>query len=189
VTETSHLAHDWFPRPLPRNVALGDGSWLYSAFAFLHSRSLQPVAVRIGRSSGIYHGSFFDLGPQGTLVVGDFSTLVGVIIATNGNVSIGNYCFLAHEVVIADAFAARPWMSTADAATRLAGAGEPCVSLGDDVWVGAGATLLRGAHIGNGAVIGAAAVVDFTVPAYAVVAGNPGRIVGSVRDRGGPSGG
>jgi acetyltransferase-like isoleucine patch superfamily enzyme len=38
-------------------------------------------------------------------------------------------------------------------------------------------TLLRGARIGPGAVVGAGAVVDFQVPAGAVVAGNPARIV------------
>src|SRR5204862_1671807 len=109
MTGGLRLAHDWFPAPLPRNVEIGEGSWLYSAFAFLHCRSSEPVAVRIGRSSGVYQGSFFELGPRGSVAVGDFSTLVGVIVSTNGPVIIGNYCFLAHEVVIADGFAARPW--------------------------------------------------------------------------------
>lgn len=165
------LAHDWYPAPLPDGVSLGEGSWLYSAFAFLHCRSRKAAAVTVGRCCGIYNGCFFDLGPSGEVSIGDYSALVGVIVQTNGAVAIGNYCFLAHEVVIADTFAAVPPDDTLSAS-------DDCVHLGDDVWVGAGAVLLKGARIGNGAVIGAGTVVDFEVPSFAIVAGNPARIVG-----------
>lgn len=49
--------------------------------------------------------------------------------------------------------------------------------IGNDVWLGDGATILPGARIGNGVIIGARAVVGGEVPDYAVVAGNPGRVV------------
>ena len=176
MTGGLRLAHDWFPAPLPRNVEIGEGSWLYSAFAFLHCRSTQQVAVRIGRASGIYLGSFFDLGPAGSVVMGDYSTLVGVIIAANGPVTIGSYCFLAHEVVIADSFAARPWRQGEAAGGTVA---DPQgISIGDDVWIGAGAIVLAGARICDGAVVGAGAVVTRDVPAFAIVAGNPAEVVG-----------
>jgi acetyltransferase-like isoleucine patch superfamily enzyme len=134
--------------------------------------------VKIGKSCGIYNGSFFDLGPTGEVEIGDFSALVGVIFATNNRVRIGNYCFLAHEVVIADADAARP-RAGEPAGTRDEDPLES-VTVGDDVWVGAGAVLLKGARIGDGAVIGAGTVVDFEVPPRAIVAGNPARIVSAV---------
>ncbi|MBN9070956.1 MAG: antibiotic acetyltransferase [Rhizobiales bacterium] len=51
------------------------------------------------------------------------------------------------------------------------------VVIGNDVWIGHGAVILPGVSIGNGAVIGANAVVRRDVPAYAIVAGVPGRIV------------
>lgn len=51
------------------------------------------------------------------------------------------------------------------------------VTVGHDVWIGHGAVVLPGVTIGNGAVIGANAVVRRDVPAYAVVAGVPGRVV------------
>jgi acetyltransferase-like isoleucine patch superfamily enzyme len=177
ISGGTHLAHDWFPAPVPVNAEIGEGSWLYSSFAFLHCRSTERIAVKIGRSSGVYLGSFFDLGPRGRVVVGDFSTLVGVIISTNGGVSIGNYCFLSHEVVIADGPAARPWQA-ADAANRAVAGASTLVSIGDDVWIGAGAIVLAGARIGNGAVVGAGAVVVDGVPDLAIVAGNPATLVG-----------
>lgn len=167
---------DWFDRPLPENIRIGAGSWLHSAYAFLHSESGRPCALSVGRNSGIYKGSFFELGPRGEVRIGDYCTLVAVIIVTNRRVVIGSYSFLAHEVVIADHFAARPWRSGAEPGDP-AHEDEPSVVLGDDVWIGAGVTLLRGARIGPGAVVGAGAVVDFEVPAGAVVAGNPARIV------------
>lgn len=50
------------------------------------------------------------------------------------------------------------------------------IEIGNDVWIGQGAYLKPGVRIGNGAVIGANAVVTRDVPAYAVIAGNPARI-------------
>jgi acetyltransferase-like isoleucine patch superfamily enzyme len=47
----------------------------------------------------------------------------------------------------------------------------------DDVWIGTDALILSGTHIGKGAVIGARAVVSGKIPAYAMVVGNPGRII------------
>ena len=178
------LGHDWFDRPVPGNVRIGEGSWLYSAYAFLHSRSERPCAVSIGRNTGVYHGSFFDLGPRGEVSIGDYCTLVGVVIAGNARVVIGSYAFLAHEVVIADHFAAAPWRGLAGPAPAAdAPQAGPSVILGEDVWIGARATLLAGARIGAGAIVGAAAVVDFEVPPLAIVAGNPARIVGRVDER------
>jgi UDP-2-acetamido-3-amino-2,3-dideoxy-glucuronate N-acetyltransferase len=48
--------------------------------------------------------------------------------------------------------------------------------------IGANATLLPGLSIGVGAMVGAGAVVTKPVPDYAIVVGNPARIVGDVRD-------
>ena len=51
------------------------------------------------------------------------------------------------------------------------------VTIGDDVWLGSGCLILSGVTIGPGAVIGAHAVVSRDVPPYAIVAGNPARVI------------
>lgn len=48
--------------------------------------------------------------------------------------------------------------------------------VGNDVWIGHEATILPGVRIGDGAIVGAKAVVAADVPPYAVVVGNPGHV-------------
>jgi acetyltransferase-like isoleucine patch superfamily enzyme len=177
------LAHDWFPRPIPSNVLIGAQSWLYSSYAFLHYQSRRPVGLRIGSNTGIYHGSFFELGPEGEVEIGDYCSLVGAIIATKGRVVIGDYGLIAHEVVIADEVVAIPPIAGASTSTPRAAA---TTIIGANVWIGARAAILGGIVIGESAVIGAASVVTEQVPPFAIVAGNPARIVGTcfARDKG-----
>ena len=173
------LEHDWFPYPLPENVVLDPRAWLYSSFAFLHYRSRQQPGLSVGHDTGIYNGTFFDLGPSGEVVIGNFCTIVGGVFATNGRVEIGDYSFLAHEVVLAeDAFAA-PWEpENARAVER-----RPRIRLGENVWIGARSVLLGEVEIGDGSVIGAASVVRGNIPPGTIYAGNPARQIGVVGRR------
>ena len=51
------------------------------------------------------------------------------------------------------------------------------VIIGNDVWIGAGAQILSGVTIGDGAVIGAGSIVTKDIPPYAIVGGNPARVI------------
>ena len=51
------------------------------------------------------------------------------------------------------------------------------VTMGDDVWIGHGAVILPGISLGTGAAIGAGAIVTKNVPPFAIVVGNPGRVL------------
>jgi acetyltransferase-like isoleucine patch superfamily enzyme len=170
-----HLPHDWFAAPIPDNVEFGECCWIYSSYAFLHFRSRLKIGLRIGHDTGVYIGSMFDVGPDGKVEVGDFSTLVGPIISTNGTVTIGSYAFIAHEVIIADHFAAVP------PDNQVFGPGSALVVVGDNTWIGARVVLLSGARIGEGSIVGAGSVVDFEVEPFSVVAGNPASVVRRLR--------
>lgn len=59
---------------------------------------------------------------------------------------------------------------------------EKPIVIGDDVWIGGHVIVLPGVHIGTGAIVGAGAVVTKDVPDYAVVGGNPARIIKSRKE-------
>ena len=165
------LDHDWFPRDLPANVLMGDRSWIYSSYSCLHCRSTQDVAVRIGSGSGVYHGTFFELAPTGSVTIGNWCTLVGATICASGHVAIGDYTFIAHEVVIADSAFILPHVPGAP------GPSGTSIEIGENVWIGARAIVVGPVTIGEGAIIGAGALVDRDVPPFAVAVGNPLRIL------------
>jgi acetyltransferase-like isoleucine patch superfamily enzyme len=178
MSEDTVLTHDWFSRPLPANVVIGERSWVYSSFAFLHYHSRRPCGLWIGHDSGIYIGTMFDLGSDGEVEIGNYCTIVGPIVSSNQRIVIRDYALVSHEVVIADSFAAMPCDSGGELSREPHRAPEIGVVVGENAWIGARAVLLAGARIGEGAIVGAATVVDFEVPPYAVVAGNPARMVG-----------
>ncbi len=60
------------------------------------------------------------------------------------------------------------------------------IHVGNDVWIGAGATILPGVTIGDGAIVGAAALVNRDVPPCTIVAGVPARVIRTL-DRTGSS--
>lgn len=69
-----------------------------------------------------------------------------------------------------------PWAErTMDLVMAAPSRGDTIV--GNDVWIGYGALVLPGVTIGDGAVVAAASVVASDVPPYAIVAGNPARVV------------
>lgn len=102
-------------------------------------------------------------------------------------VRIGKFCSIASEVTILLGGNHRvDWVTTYPFNVMWSGVaghiqGHPStkgdVVIGNDVWIGAGALILSGVTIGDGAVVGARAVVAKNVPPYAVVVGNPAKIV------------
>lgn len=99
---------------------------------------------------------------------------------------VGAFCSFARQVtIILDGEHRMDWVTTFPfpkfrESARSMGGHVACkgdVVIGNDVWVAHGATILAGVTIGDGAVIGAAAVVTRDVAPYAIVAGNPARLI------------
>jgi virginiamycin A acetyltransferase len=102
-------------------------------------------------------------------------------------VRVGRYCSIGPGVTIVAGGVHPPdWVATWPFRAKLSlqGAfedGMPSsrgpVDIGSDVWIGTQAMILSGVVIGHGAIIAARAVVTRPVPPYAIVAGNPARVV------------
>ncbi|NUW46967.1 CatB-related O-acetyltransferase [Nonomuraea rhodomycinica] len=67
------------------------------------------------------------------------------------------------------------WAQHFDLLTGLPNRGDTVI--GNDVWLGYGATVMPGVRVGHGAVIGTHAVVTTDIPDYAIAAGNPARVI------------
>lgn len=134
----------------------------------------------------------FKGGKPTNLKVGDHSYINGMKIYSWGNlskVSIGKYCSIADEVtLIAGGEHHKDWVSSFPFIDRWqlkdyvrieeeSSQTKGDISIGHDVWIGHGATILSGITIGDGAVIGAMSVISKDVPPYAVVVGNPAKII------------
>lgn len=67
--------------------------------------------------------------------------------------------------------------SSSKPAYNLVGGGKPYPELKNDVWIGQNATLSMGITIGNGAIVAANSMVTKSVPDYAIVGGNPAKLI------------
>lgn len=107
----------------------------------------------------------------------------------NAKLYIGKFCSIADEVSIFlggnhrhDWITTYPFPAFTDKwpeANNIKGhpATKGDVIIGNDVWIGYGATILSGVKIGDGAVIAARAVVTKNVDPYSIVGGNPARFI------------
>jgi acetyltransferase-like isoleucine patch superfamily enzyme len=129
---------------------------------------------------------------EGLLEVGAFSYGIHHLDihqyrGSENRVIIGRYCSIGPNVtLICGGNHPTAWVSTYPfrAKWQMTGAfgdGMPSsrgpIEIGSDVWIGTGATVLSGVSIGHGAVVAAGALVTRSVPAYAIVAGNPAVVV------------
>jgi len=108
----------------------------------------------------------------GSITIGDAVMISpGVRISASDNITIGDGCMMANGVYITDC----DWHGIYDRMNRDP---EPKpVIIGNNVWIGDHATVLKGVTIGDNSVVAACSVVTKDIPANVIVAGNPARIV------------
>ena len=126
---------------------------MIAADNFLHG------PITLGDEVAINHGCSFDGGSAGIII--------------------GNQTRIANNVTI---YAFNHGMHP-DSPIYQQNANSKGVIIGKDVWIGAQAAIVDGVTIGDCAVIGMNATITKDVAAYAIVAGNPARVIGDRRDK------
>lgn len=124
-----------------------------------------------GKNINVEHGAYFGTG--GGIVLGNGSGL-GVNCLVHGPLVIGNNVMMGPDVVI---LTHSHNIDRVDVPMGQQGSWVRKVTIGNDVWIGMRSIIMPGITIGDGAIIGAGAVVTKDVPDYAVVGGVPARII------------
>ena len=123
----------------------------------------------------------------GNVSIGRYTSINGpstYLYAEINKIIIGNFCSIARNVDIQEWNHPTDHLSTHPVRSRVFGTSQTeemiskgNIQIGHDVWIGAKATILSGAKLGNGCVIAANSVVTGEVPPYSIVAGSPARVI------------
>jgi acetyltransferase-like isoleucine patch superfamily enzyme len=109
------------------------------------------------------------IAKDATITIGRGCSFSGTTITSSVSVSIGDNVRCGANTTIMD--------TDGHSDDYRTGKNSPIV-IDDEVWIGAGVTVMKGSFIGRGALIGAGSVIRNVIPPYSVVLGNPAKVVG-----------
>ena len=161
-----------------RTLTRGGRRWRTDGLLFLGRR----LELEIGRKGEIRFGRFVWIGDgskirchEGEVEIGP-KTVMGqeCTISAYQRVRIGEQCVIADRAMFIDF---DHGVVEVERPIRVQGIYKRDIEVGSNVWIGYGACILRGVRVGDNAIVGTSAVVTKDVPANAVVAGAPARII------------
>jgi acetyltransferase-like isoleucine patch superfamily enzyme len=168
----TYLAHHVTLR-CPRNISLERGV-VIDEFVQLAANTRQVRGIVIGEDSFVRsHAMIYAGPPEGYVHIGRNSGIgQGTILYGNGGLTIGDNVMVAGQCfIVASSHDFRdPALPIADQGYHARG-----IAIENNVWIGAGAKILDGVTIGEGAIVGANAVVNRSVAKGARVGGVPAR--------------
>lgn len=149
-------------RVLDNKIALLDGGYAYSML--IRELYHEVYGSLIGYGS---YGGIWSLHLGGRVKVGNYCSFAPNVSIFTGNHPTGE--FSTHPISF------EPWLGAPFEKCR---ASSSYLEIGNDVWMGENAIILPSCNkVGDGAIIAAGAVVTKDVPPYAIVAGNPAKII------------
>jgi acetyltransferase-like isoleucine patch superfamily enzyme len=153
----------------PHKIRIGPGT-IIDDFAVLDAKGEENAGICIGANAYIGRSAILSC-KEGSIRIGDHTNISAhCTLLSETDITLGSYCFLAGNCYLVaggnHSFAdlAKPIMLQ----PSLAKGG---ICIGDDVWLGAGVTVLDGVAVGSHAVIGAGSVVSISLAEYAYARG------------------
>lgn len=166
-------------------MRIGRGTLISADYAFKRFHSRKDPALVIGPSCTM-DGVHFALGEDAAMEIGSFCYFTNAVLLCEERIVIGSYVMIGWNATIADTdfhpIAPAERIADAIACSPLGeGRARPPiarrpVTIGDDVWIGPNATILKGVTIGTGSLIEPGSLVTQDVPPYSRVAGNPAQV-------------
>jgi len=190
----------WIPSARWHGVTLGENVRLQRNSSIMAERPQGKIAI--GSHAIVYEHAKVEAYGQGVIEIGEASILGEIQIVSRHHVSIGKRFLSSWNVFIQD-YDSHPVSQSSRRAQvqRMAATFRPRfrskaplhapeyswnfpgeeIVIGDDVWIGANATILKGARIGSGSIVATAAVVlKGEYPPRSLIAGNPAVVVKEV---------
>jgi acetyltransferase-like isoleucine patch superfamily enzyme len=158
----------------------------FASSARVHNMQGESDSITIG-SNSVIAGELLIFRHGGRITIGDWCYIgEGTRVWSSCSIKIGDRVLIAHNVNIFDSrtHPINPrerhahFREIKDHGHPLKiNLGEKPVTIADDAWIGANATILRGVTIGTGAIVGAGSVVTGDVAPFMIVSGNPAHVV------------
>lgn len=126
-------------------------------------------------AEGCFFGGWLEIRANGSTVrIGRSSTLSRVLmhIQEGGDIAVGEDCALSTDIFISTSDMHPAYDIQTGARINAA----ESIVIGNHIWVGTRAIILKGSNIGDGSIIGAASIVTGDIPANAMAAGSPARV-------------
>lgn len=141
-------------------------------FRSIRSFIASRIISKCGENINIEKGANFGTGKN--IEIGNNSG-IGVNCYIRGPLKIGNDVMMGPEVII---LTNSHNFDSLDMPMNLQGNNDPKkVIIGNDVWIGTRVIILPGVKVGDGAILGAGAIVTKDVEPYAIVGGNPAKVI------------
>lgn len=176
-------------------IRIQEGTWLRDDFRWeIRENVNERPVINIGKDC-IIGGSFIIENEKAKITVGNATTLGAgsMVVAGDADIYIGNHVVMSFDVTFyntnshslaveerhLDLVNTLEYLRGNSNSRKInwAKIDSKDIVVKDNVWIGFGATILKGVTIGEGAIIGAKSVVTHNVEPYTVVAGNPARAV------------
>jgi acetyltransferase-like isoleucine patch superfamily enzyme len=183
------VSRDHVIAPSLKNIFLGEGTFFGPRSRILIQANRPgdpPGRVETGRNVRLGSGTYIEVFTDQTVTIGEATTL-GEGCAVAGDVTIGRHCLLAwnlyivtgdHHVGDVPGWLIRDQDARSFEDPKWSSKFSRRIVVDDDVWIGWGAFVKQGVHIGRGAVIGAYTIVTRDVPPYSIQGGAPNRELG-----------